>query len=83
MEETLMSLLLVYLALIAVGQAATIAIALTVESVVSPAASVLVFIGLYFSVFALGWKLAVWLTVPGKRLGVLLGKTEPVDARGG
>jgi hypothetical protein len=83
MEETLMSLLLVYLALIAVGQAATIAIALTVESVVSPAASVLVFIGLYFSVFALGWKLAVWLTVPGKRLGALLSKTEPVDARGG
>lgn len=78
-----MSLLVVYLALIAVGQSATIAIALWVENLVSPAASVLVFIGLYFTVFLLGWKLAVWLTVPGKRLGALLSKTPPAEIRGG
>jgi TctA family transporter len=78
-----MSLLLVYLAIIAIGQSATIAIALTVERLVSPATSVLVFIGLYFTVFWLGWVLAVWLTVPGKRLGALLSKTPPAEVRGG
>jgi hypothetical protein len=78
-----MSLLIVYLALIAVGQSATVAIALSVERLVSPAASVLVFIGLYFTVFLLGWKLAVWLTVPGKRLGAFLNKTPPEAVRGG
>jgi TctA family transporter len=78
-----MSLLLVYLAIIAVGQSASIAIALTVERLVSPASSVLVFIGLYFTVFWLGWVLAVWLTVPGKRLGAFLSKTPPAEVRGG
>jgi hypothetical protein len=78
-----MSLLLVYLAIIAVGQSATIAIALTVERLVSPASSVLVFIGLYFMVFWLGWVLAVWLTVPGKRLGAFLSRTPPVAVRSG
>ena len=77
-----MSLLVVYIALIALGQAASIAIALTVESLVSPAASVLVFISLYFVVFVLGWKLAVWLTVPGKRLGAFMSKTPPAEAGG-
>ncbi|MGE0039368.1 MAG: hypothetical protein AB7S93_27555 [Xanthobacteraceae bacterium] len=78
-----MSLLLVYLAIIAVGQSATVAIALTVERLVSPASSVLVFIGLYFTVFWLGWMLAVWLTSPGKRLGAYLSKTPPVAATEG
>jgi hypothetical protein len=77
-----MSLLVVYIALIAVGQSASIAIALTVERLVSPAASVLVFIGLYFTVFLLGWKLAVWLTVPAKRLGAFLSKTPLAEVRG-
>ena len=77
-----MSLLVVYIALIAVGQSASIAIALTVERLVSPAASVLVFIGLYFTVFLLGWKLAVRLTVPGKRLGAFLSKTPLAEVRG-
>jgi hypothetical protein len=74
-----MSLLVVYLAIIAVGQSVSIAIALAVEGLVSPAASVLVFIGLYFAVFLLGWKFAVWLTTPGKRLGAFLSKTPPAS----
>jgi len=78
-----MSLLVVYIAFIALGQSASIAIALTVERLVSPAASVLVFIALYFTVFLLGWKLSVWLTVPGKRLGAFLSKTPPAEVRGG
>ena len=78
-----MSLLLVYIAIIALGQSATIAIALMIEKLVSPAASILVFISLYFLVFWLGWGLAVWLTIPGKRLGAFLGKAPPAAVRGG
>jgi hypothetical protein len=77
-----MSLLLVYLALLFVSQSASLAAALMVERMVSPAASILVFIGLYFSMFWLTWLIAVWLTVPGKRLGAYLSKTPPVAAQG-
>jgi len=78
-----MSLLVVYIALLVLGQSATIAIALIVERTASSATSVLVFISLYFTVFLVGWKLAVWLTVPGKRLGAFLTKTPPTEVRGG
>jgi hypothetical protein len=78
-----MSLLVVYIALIVLGQSATIAIALIVERTASSATSVLVFIALYFTVFLVGWKLAVWLTVPGKRLGAFLSKTPPEAVKGG
>jgi len=78
-----MILLVVYIALIVLGQSATIATALTVERLFSPATSVLVFIGMYFTVFVVGWKLAVWLTVPGKRLGAFLSKTPSEAVKGG
>ena len=77
-----MSLLLVYLALLIVSQSASLAAALMVERMVSPGASILVFIGLYFSMFWLTWVIAVWLTVPGKRLGAYLTKTPPAAVQG-
>ncbi len=67
-----MSLLVVYLGLLLVSQSATIATALAIESLLTPATGLLVFIGMYFAMFWLSWVIAVWLTVPGKRLGAFL-----------
>jgi hypothetical protein len=77
-----MSLLLVYLALLIITQSATIATALAVEGFLTPATGLLVFIGLYFTMFWLTWVIAVWLTEPGKRLGAYLSKAPPVAVKG-
>lgn len=73
-----MSLLLVYVGLLLVSQSATIATALAVEKLLTPSTGLLVFISMYFAMFWLSWVVAVWLTTPGKRLGVYLGRPAKV-----
>lgn len=73
-----MSLLLVYVGLLLVSQSATIVTALAIEKLLTPSTGLLVFISMYFAMFWLSWVVAVWLTTPGKRLGVLLSRPAKV-----
>ncbi len=59
-----MSLLIVYLVTLVLGQAVAVAIGLTVERLHSPYVGLMVFIPLYFCVFWLAWRLSVRLTAP-------------------
>ena len=59
-----MILIVVYVALVFVGQALAIAIGITLDNF-SKALGLAVFLGLYFLVFVVCWKLAVRLTDPG------------------
>ena len=68
-----MSLIVVYLVLLILSQTITITTALSVERFLDPTTGLLVFICMYFAMFWLAWLVAVWLTVPGKRLGAVLG----------
>ncbi len=67
-----MSLIVVYLVLLILSQTVTIMTALSVERFLDPTTGLLVFIGMYFAMFWVAWLVAVWLTVPGKRLGAIL-----------
>jgi hypothetical protein len=59
-----MSLLAVYLGTLVVGQSVAVVIGLFIDRHYSPYAGVIVFIALYFTVFWLGWRLAVRITTP-------------------
>lgn len=63
-EEEFMALLLTFLVLAIVGQAANMFVAIQVEHRVSEAAGVVVFFALLVIVFIAAWKLAVTLTEP-------------------
>ena len=63
-----MTLLLVFIVNVVIGQALAIFLGLAVERLHSPYAGLITFIVLYFSIFWLAWKLAVRLTQPGSRL---------------
>lgn len=67
-----MGLLLVFLVCLLVGQSLSIFIGLVVERHYSPYTGLIVFIVCYFLMFGVAWKLAVWLTEPGRRLGTWL-----------
>jgi hypothetical protein len=68
-----MSLIIVYLALLFVGQAAAVVIGLAVDTF-SKVMGLFVFLALYFLVFAVCWKVAVRLTVPGSFLHARFGR---------
>ncbi len=67
-----MGLLLVFILCLAIGQTLSIFVGLAVERYTSPYTGLVTFIVGYFAMFWFMWKLAVWLTVPGKRLGHFL-----------
>jgi hypothetical protein len=58
------SLLIIYFFTLLVGEAMAVGVGLTVEHVTTPHAGLTVFIGLYFLVFWLAWKLSVRMTAP-------------------
>jgi hypothetical protein len=58
------SLLIVYLVTLVMGQAIAVGIGLAVERLYSPYTGLVVFIPLYFCVFWLAWRLSVRLTAP-------------------
>jgi hypothetical protein len=64
-----MALLVVFLILVIVGQSISIGLALMVERLVSPYTGLITFIGLYFAMFWVAWRLSVRITEPGTRLG--------------
>jgi hypothetical protein len=63
-SEEIMILLVTYVFIIVVGDAAAVGIATLVENHVSKGASLIVFFALFFLVFWRGWLLAVRLTAP-------------------
>lgn len=72
-----MGLLVVFILCLAIGETITILVGLAVERYTSPYTGLITFIVGYFAMFWFMWKLAVWLTVPGKRLGhFLTGETR-------
>lgn len=56
-----MSVILIFVAFVVVGDAAAVLISYLVEQV-SNSASLVVFFALYALVFYVAWKLAVWVT---------------------
>ena len=68
-----MSLMVVYVTLLFIGQAAAVVIAVLLDNI-SKALGLAVFLGLYFAVFVICWKLAVRLTEPGGFLHARLGR---------
>jgi hypothetical protein len=59
-----MRLVIYFILITAVANLATYFIGLTVESMWGSAASLIVFLSLYFLSIWIAWKLAVWLTGP-------------------
>jgi hypothetical protein len=59
-----MSLMVVYITLVLVGQAAAVTIGILLDNI-SKSLGLTVFLVLYFTVFVACWKLAVKLTEPG------------------
>jgi hypothetical protein len=57
-----MTLLLVFIASLVVGQSISIGAGLMVERLVSPYAGLVTFIGFYFAMFWLTWRFAVRMT---------------------
>ena len=64
-----MGLLLVFILCLVVGESLAIFIGLVVERHYSPYTGLITFIACYFAMFGVAWKIAVWLTEPGRRLG--------------
>jgi len=61
-----MALILTFVALAVVGQAANLAIAIAIENTVSEALSVPVFFLLLLTMFWAAWRTALWLTQPAE-----------------
>jgi hypothetical protein len=59
-----MRLLLVFLITLAIGQSMSIGVGLLVERHWSPYAGLVTFIGAYFAMFWLAWRIAVRVTEP-------------------
>jgi hypothetical protein len=68
-----MSLMVVYIAILVVGQACAFMIGALVDTI-SKSAGLFVFLGLYFAVFVICWKIAVWLTAPGGYIAARLSR---------
>lgn len=64
-----MGLLVVFLASLIVGQSISVALGLLIERQFTPYAGLVTFIGSYFFMFWLAWRLAVRVTQPGSRWG--------------
>jgi hypothetical protein len=59
-----MSLLVVFIISVLIGQSLSIGLGLLVERYSTPYTGLLTFIGSYFTVFWLAWRLAVRITAP-------------------
>jgi hypothetical protein len=59
-----MGLLVVYILSVVVGQSISVTLGLLVERLHSPYAGLLVFIGCFFLVFWLAWRISVRVTAP-------------------
>jgi hypothetical protein len=68
-----MSLMAVYVVLLFIGQACAFAIGAVFDSI-SKTVGLFVFLGLYFAVFVICWKIAVRLTAPGSFLSARLSR---------
>jgi hypothetical protein len=71
-----MSLLVVFILSLVVGQSISIGLGLVVERYSSPYTGLVTFIGCYFAMFWLAWRFAVRMTAPNSRLGSRLGAGE-------
>ncbi len=71
-----MSLLVVFILSLLVGQSISIGLGLLVERYSSPYAGLVTFIGCYFTMFWLAWRFAVRMTAPSSRLGSRLSAGE-------
>ncbi len=71
-----MSLLVVFIISLLVGQSISIGVGLLVERYWNPHAGLVTFIGFYFAMFWLAWRFAVRLTRPSARLASPLGSAE-------
>lgn len=68
-----MGLLVVFITCLLVGESLSVFVGLVVERYFSEYVSLLTFIVCFFLMFGVAWKLAIWLTEPGHRLGAWLG----------
>jgi len=59
-----MSLLVVFIISVVIGQSLSIGLGLLVERYSTPYAGLLTFIGSYFAVFWLAWRFALRITAP-------------------
>jgi hypothetical protein len=75
--EQTMSLLIAYPVALVIAQAITIAIGLLIERMHSPYLGLTVFIPLYFFMFWVAWRVALWITKP-KLATTAEGVTTPV-----
>jgi hypothetical protein len=64
-----MSLLVVFILSLLVGQSISIGLGLLVERYSSPYAGLVTFIGCYFTMFWVAWRFAVRITAPNSRFG--------------
>jgi hypothetical protein len=71
-----MSLLVVFLVTLLIGQALSIGAGLLVERHTTPYTGLITFIVSYFAVFWLAWMFAVRITAPGSRFGSRLARAE-------
>jgi hypothetical protein len=71
-----MSLLVVFLVTLLIGQSIAIGTGLLVERHTTPYTGLITFIVSYFAAFWLAWMFAVRITAPGSRLGRRLSGTE-------
>jgi len=71
-----MSLLIVFLVTLVIGEAMAIGVGLLVERHTTPYTGLITFIVSYFTVFWLAWVFAVRITAPGSRWGGRLGSAE-------
>ena len=74
-----MGLLLVFIACVLVGQSLSVFTGLVIERHYSPYAGLITFIVCFFLMFGVAWKAALWLTEPGRRLGVWVKSGGPED----
>jgi len=71
-----MSLLVVFLVTLLIGQALAIGMGLLVERHTTPYTGLITFIASYFAVFWLAWMFSVRITAPGSRFGRRLSSAE-------
>jgi hypothetical protein len=72
-QEDSMSLMVVYIILLFFGQAGAVLVGIALDNI-SKALGLAVFLGLYFAVFIVCWKLAIRLTEPGGLIHSRLGR---------
>jgi hypothetical protein len=75
--RTVVTILIYYLAIMLVFNAATVAMGFLVERMWGSGASLVVFLSLYFVTLWLAWIIAVWLTKPN----VAVVAVRPAEAR--